>query len=221
MPFAIDSATRIIAERVESSSSGKAASRICCYQCGRIVAPDLLRSHVGEHILRALLGVEETNLQEKVHRHYPCGFCGRTGCQISLLKTSSSYQPVSRCLRAQKFTLAAAKKHSNRMKSTNAPIHCDLCDVDPATKQKPVFWKYNMFQHIHEKHPSHWDPATSRTTRLSKTFIKAIDAELKELQAIAPGATQPYPIPDPDVVSEPRRDVDDGSKHASKRIKFS
>ncbi|KAH9907697.1 uncharacterized protein B0H18DRAFT_865830, partial [Fomitopsis serialis] len=98
-----------------------------CYQCDRSVASDLLRTHVGEHILRAILGVQEPQLQERVHADYPCGFCGRTGCQISLTKTASSYHPVSGCPRAHKFSLASAKKYSARMPSTNVPLHCELC----------------------------------------------------------------------------------------------
>ncbi|KAH9838066.1 uncharacterized protein C8Q71DRAFT_672469, partial [Rhodofomes roseus] len=84
---------------------------------------------------------------------YPCGFCRRTGCDVGLSKTTSSYQPVSNCPHAHKFSLASAKKHSARMPSTNVPLQCDLCDVNPATKLKPVLWKYNIFRHIQDVHP--------------------------------------------------------------------
>lgn len=139
MPFAIDSATRIIAERVESSSSGKAASRICCYQCGRIVAPDLLRSHVGEHILRALLGVEETNLQEKVcprifmhtSPSQPCSAIpGTSSLSMRLLRTnglSDQFAQDKLVLSTSFPLLASAEVHARSCKETQQSYEVYQC----------------------------------------------------------------------------------------------
>ncbi|KAH9844334.1 uncharacterized protein C8Q71DRAFT_698404, partial [Rhodofomes roseus] len=227
-PFALDGVMRLIAQKNESGVTG---NRVQCYQCNRIITPDLCRTHVSEHILRALLGITEPSLRERVHADYPCGFCGRTGCGISLQKTSSSYQPASSCSRAHKFSLASAKKHSGRMPSTNVPLHCELCDIDPHTKQKPVFWKYSIFQHIRESHPQHWDTETHRTQGLSEGFIASINVDPREVGAIAPSATRAYPIPDAEAearlhqgaqatAGSKRPGEPSAAKRASKRVKF-
>ncbi|KAH9842367.1 uncharacterized protein C8Q71DRAFT_732549 [Rhodofomes roseus] len=158
----------------------------------------MCRTHVGEHILRAILEISEANLREQIHPGYPCSFCGRTGCNIDLTKTSSSYQPASNCPRAHKFSLAPAKKYSACMPSTNVPLHCDLCETDPTTKKKPTFWKYNIFNHIQHKHPRNWDAEARRTKGLSEAFVASIQVDIdpRELTAIAPSATRIYPIPD-------------------------
>ncbi|KAH9910636.1 uncharacterized protein B0H18DRAFT_1176982 [Fomitopsis serialis] len=210
-PFLVDSAMRLIAEKNEGGVTG---NRIQCYQCGRVIPPEMCRTHVGEHILRAILEVPEANLREQIHSVYPCGFCGRTGCNIDLLKTSSSYQPASNCPHAHKFNLAPAKKYSARMPSTNVPLHCDLCETDPTTKKKPTFWKYNIFNHIQDKHPRNWEAGTRRTKGLSKAFIASIDIDPRELTAIAPSATRIYPIPDAEADAQSQQD---GMSTASKR----
>lgn len=119
------------------------------------------------------------------------------------------------------------------MPSTNVPLQCELCDTDPATKQKPVVWKYNVFQHIRQTHAHHWDTETRRARDLSEGFTASINVDPREVGAIAPSATQPYPIPDAEAEARLRQSSQDtagrkrpgsepaATKRASKRVKFS
>ncbi|KAJ7715497.1 hypothetical protein B0H14DRAFT_2300857, partial [Mycena olivaceomarginata] len=81
-----------------------------------------------------------------VEKQYPCGFCGQSTvnvtCTIGLIRK----QVQSSCPDAYKFKLSAALTCSMFKPSTNAPIQCMLCST--------VHWKYNMDDHLRERHPN-------------------------------------------------------------------
>ncbi|KAJ6573710.1 hypothetical protein B0H10DRAFT_1837933 [Mycena sp. CBHHK59/15] len=80
------------------------------YQCHLPINPDDSRAHVGRHILRAMCGVREPNLHEQVVLPDPCGFCGRSNCQVDLLKSGKSYKATSTCPRQHQFSYGYATR---------------------------------------------------------------------------------------------------------------
>ena len=68
------------------------------------------------------------------------------------------------------------------MPCTNVPIQCALCPKDPVTKLKPVYWKYNMFHHIQNAHPDHWDWEIGRIKNLGVSFRRLLSISQKELE---------------------------------------
>jgi len=82
------------AEPSVAATSSSKAGHLKCHQCGINVEQDKIRSHVGGHILRAKLNVHESGLLEKTSANLPCGFCGSSGCTISLQKTRTTFRIV-------------------------------------------------------------------------------------------------------------------------------
>ncbi|TFK58748.1 hypothetical protein BDN72DRAFT_950059 [Pluteus cervinus] len=67
----------------------------------------------------------------------PCGFCLRPG--VDHVRSS--------CPMLSKFSYAAAAKSSATSPSSNVPVKCPECP-----ESAPAVWKYNMFEHIKERH---------------------------------------------------------------------
>ena len=97
-----------------------------------------MRLHIGWHILHGLTA--------DPHR---CGFCGRIGCTVSLVKTSgfgvnATYGPESDCDYYYKFSMkdsntAEAKKIPISYPCLNRPIKCQHCQY--------IYWSYNIEAH--------------------------------------------------------------------------
>ncbi|GJE90877.1 hypothetical protein PsYK624_070210 [Phanerochaete sordida] len=153
------------------------------------------RSHVGGHVLRALLGVSE-NVKELTIPSTACGFCGRPGCVLSLSTTAlppSTHPEVSSsCPRAHHFVLGKAKRSSARMPSTNVPIRCLLC---PQTAGA-FHWKFSIFHHIRVAHPLFWDSSKgSISSTVPQIFADTLAITSEELGRIAADAPLTYPGP--------------------------
>ncbi|KAJ7749791.1 hypothetical protein DFH07DRAFT_681751, partial [Mycena maculata] len=129
---------------------------INCFQCHLSIKPDESRAHVGLHILRAIRGPRERLLYEEIMLPDPCGFCGRSGCQVDVTKSGKTLKATSSCIRQHPFKYGNAKKFSVATPSTNVPIDCALCDIIPPRKIAPAYWKYSMFSHIQSTHPRNW-----------------------------------------------------------------
>ncbi|GJE96062.1 hypothetical protein PsYK624_122550 [Phanerochaete sordida] len=168
---------------------------INCYQCGKRITEEKARSHVGSHVLRALLGVSE-NVKELTIPSTACGFCGRPGCVLSLSTTAlppSTHPEVSSsCPRAHHFVLGKAKRSSARMPSTNVPIRCLLC---PQTAGA-FHWKFSIFHHIRVAHPLFWDSSKgSISSTVPQIFADTLAITSEELDRIAADAPLTYPGP--------------------------
>ncbi|KAJ7938920.1 hypothetical protein B0H13DRAFT_1581618, partial [Mycena leptocephala] len=124
-------------------------SRRKCRVCSKNVAAQDRQNHVGKHILWATSGVREDDLVSPVASDYPCGFCGASmssgGCTISI---RSGNKASSTCSEAYEFAIKSASNSSGAHPCTNVPIRCILC--------QDVHWKYNMEQHLRDRHPK-WE----------------------------------------------------------------
>ncbi|KZP13318.1 hypothetical protein FIBSPDRAFT_670245, partial [Athelia psychrophila] len=99
-----------------------------CFQCGKAVAISNMRQHVGGHILRSMWGVREGDLLAEVSSSMPCGLCGRSGCAISLRKTTGlRFKFETNCVFRTKLSLGPASNSTKRAPCTNRPIICCLC----------------------------------------------------------------------------------------------
>jgi hypothetical protein len=76
---------------------------------------------------------------------FPCGFCGQSSvngkCKIGIGKGG---KVSSACPLAYSFMISAAAKVSQTKPCTNVSITCKLCTE--------VHWKYNVHQHLSERH---------------------------------------------------------------------
>ncbi|KII84375.1 hypothetical protein PLICRDRAFT_701936 [Plicaturopsis crispa FD-325 SS-3] len=161
--FVAEQATAAAAEQEISDED------VVCHQCTAVLKRKTVREHVGKHILLAKRGVQEDGLAEKVHDYMPCGFCGRGGCAVTLLKTATTFKAKSACSHHHSFGLKAALKGSDNTPCTNAPIICGLCYQDPKLQEFQAIWKYNMVDHLRTSHPGQ-----STTAELpSHTICKA------------------------------------------------
>ncbi|KAJ7613805.1 hypothetical protein B0H17DRAFT_1153078 [Mycena rosella] len=79
--FVLENATQALSQKQHDDSQ-----KIACFQCHSLIKPDESRAHVGQHILRAMRCVREPRLIEKVALPDPCGFCGRAGCGVKMIK---------------------------------------------------------------------------------------------------------------------------------------
>ncbi|KAJ7605499.1 hypothetical protein DFH06DRAFT_1384981 [Mycena polygramma] len=157
--------------------------KVACFQCHAYIKPEDARSHVGGHILLAVRGVQEPLLYEQVGLPNPCGFCGRTGCNVDVLKKGKALKAVSECSRQHPFAYGHAKKYSAATPSTNVPVICALCPLLPPRKIRPVFWKYSMHDHIRTTHPRNWDDETNAPCNLDSDFADNIAIFREELAA--------------------------------------
>jgi hypothetical protein len=114
----------------------------------------------------------------------PCGFCGRSGCSVDMVKSNKSFGATSSCIRQHPFSYGFAKKYSVAAPSTNIPISCALDTMTPPRKLPPVFWKYSIYSHIQEKHPRYWDEVDGTPCNLEKDFADKIAISAEELQKL-------------------------------------
>jgi len=120
-----------------------------CPRCPNIKTKSLsgqdLLKHIGAHILcdEALKGAKS-----------PCGFCLNTGtlCEIYLVVRSDAPTSInmakSRCQNLRRIKLKLAENFTTTQPCTNHPLICSLC-----SKDSPAVWKYNLKDHIVERHP--------------------------------------------------------------------
>ncbi|KAJ7477582.1 hypothetical protein FB451DRAFT_1032912 [Mycena latifolia] len=176
--FVHHNATQALAQKKHDDSQ-----KISCYQCHVLIKPDEARAHVGGHILRAMRGVKEQDLHERVSLANPCGFCGRADCAVDIVKSGKTYKTTSTCIRQHPFAYGHAKKYSAATPSTNVPISCELCAIIPPRKTRPAFWKYSILPHIQSTHPRHWDDFNGGPCDLSQEFTNKIAISREELNA--------------------------------------
>jgi len=101
----------------------------------------------------------------------PCGFCGRRGCAITLVKTSSAFKPQSSCTFFHAFQLGTAQKYSKTSPCTNVPIICTLCPQQDKAKTFTAIWKYNMMEHIKSHHPTFASPGVTLPQELFQKLV--------------------------------------------------
>ncbi|KAI0054339.1 hypothetical protein BV25DRAFT_1764193, partial [Artomyces pyxidatus] len=140
-----------------ASTAAAANTVFDCYQCRRQMDPKKARSHVGEHILKKLRGVEEPSLKQQIGDMFPCGFCGRSGhpgCADVFLVKGKTMQAETMCPHFQKFQYGPTSHSTESTPSTNIPILCTIpgCTGRIGSKYTAV-WKYNMSEHIRQAHP--------------------------------------------------------------------
>jgi hypothetical protein len=159
-------------------ASGKMVCRVA--GCGKEIAADRIRQHVGGHIL---LG-EGSKVM--------CGLCGSPAaqgrCVVELgtgTKAGITTVTVKNCPVPDGFKYAAAAKGSDRSPCTNVPAKCPVCG--------DVVWSYHMLHHIEECHPA--EAITSKLLEQyaisSGEFEKVIAAfDKKKRSGKAPTAAQ-------------------------------
>lgn len=176
---------------------------VSCYQCHAVIELDEARYHVGQHILRAILGVKE-KLKTKINPATACGFCGRSGtCKFILPEETLQAPPdaqdvalVFSCERARMTSHDQAKAYSPESPSTNVPVACAIClDAHDAVVDGVVHWKFGIFHHIRTMHPEHWDPIAQRVKNIPESFVPFLSVSPRELRDVAPDAPLPYPGP--------------------------
>lgn len=114
----------------------------------------------------------------------PCGFCGRAGCGVDMVKSGKTFKTTSSCLRQHPFAYGHAKKYSAATPSTNVPVACVLCDIIPPRKTHPAFWKYSILSHIQSEHPRFWSDLTGLPVNLDQEFANKIAISREELDAL-------------------------------------
>ncbi|KAG1751967.1 hypothetical protein EDD22DRAFT_850668 [Suillus occidentalis] len=135
--------------------------------------PDM-RSHIGQHILRALTNTPESvSLKEPVGSVLPCGFCGRSGlpeCSITI-KVPANGPPVweTKCAYQHTFKYGFVETGSKNKPCRNVPLKCLLChpalppEPGKSIRRSPVvsvdaIWRYNMPNHILNGHEEYSVP---------------------------------------------------------------
>ncbi|KAJ7907497.1 hypothetical protein B0H13DRAFT_1618384, partial [Mycena leptocephala] len=113
-----------------------------CRICGKPVKDQDRQGHVGEHLIKALCGVQDSSVKVPVSTSYPCGTCGGT-CKIAIKGGKAD----SECPSAYSLLISAAKKFLPTRPCTNVPIICAMLDC------KEIHWKYNFHRHFEEQHP--------------------------------------------------------------------
>ncbi|GJE90927.1 hypothetical protein PsYK624_070740 [Phanerochaete sordida] len=190
-------------DTLASPLSPAGAAHVSCFQCGAYVELAGARYHVGQHVLRALLGVKE-RLKAKINPGTACGFCGRSGtCRLILPDEALQAPPdaqdvelVFSCERARMTSHDQARTYSRESPSTNVPVACAIClDAHDAVVDGAVHWKFGIFHHIRTAHPEHWDANAQRVKNIPETFVPFISVTARELKEVAPDATLAYPGP--------------------------
>lgn len=80
--------------------------------------------------------------------------------------------------------MGPALKSTARQPSTNVPLLCTLCPIDPDTHVHPSFWKYSLFLHIKTSHTPHWNTATNQPQNLPETLAEKLQVTQFEVSAI-------------------------------------
>ncbi|KAF8218166.1 hypothetical protein K438DRAFT_1901061 [Mycena galopus ATCC 62051] len=118
-----------------------------CRVCNKQVKDTDRQMHVGQHILKSLLGVTEPDIILLVSSDSPCGTCGGPSTGEACYIQIKSGKADSNCSSAYPFQIAAASKFSDKWPCTNVPIRCSLgCNE--------IHYKYNFPQHLEKRHPS-------------------------------------------------------------------
>ncbi|KAH9937098.1 uncharacterized protein B0H18DRAFT_867680 [Fomitopsis serialis] len=140
-----------------------------CYQCLAEVDAARMRNHVGEHILKAMRGVQEDlRGQQVVPSELPCGFCGRperlcTAPTMTKGTSRSTPQARSECPYYRLFFYQPSLKPSPATPCTNVPIICMVPGCKAAKDGNwTAVWKYNMVEHLRQCHPSYGLESTPR-----------------------------------------------------------
>ena len=151
-----------------------------CKICSSQIAEDMMRDHVGYHILHTPASVTP---------EYPCGFCGgaeAAACGIVLTKDQKKQSYVAVKLASNcackpdlsTFSYKAAGNCSMKHPCTNVPITCTACDS--------AIWSYSMQKHWNTKHstkgniPLHIKQKIE-VTSTEKAWVKAVGGENKRL----------------------------------------
>ncbi|KAJ7447664.1 hypothetical protein FB451DRAFT_1535824 [Mycena latifolia] len=127
---------------IEQSISNRNACRVC----RKPIKDQDRQCHVGEHIMKALRGVEDPSVKVPVSNAYPCGTCAGPTCKIA----AKGGKADSDCPSAYSFLISAAKQYRPTRPCTNVPIECPL-------QCKETHWKYNFQKHLEERHPGSRD----------------------------------------------------------------
>ena len=114
-----------------------------CHVCKKTCVPDVMRHHIGQHILHGHVGSAV------------CGWCGGTCTCNTFLERSHRkqgiwfYKPKSTC--SYFWPLRSIPNQSTAKKPcTNYVVHCDVCTE--------CVWKYHLEDHYKERHPTHEVP---------------------------------------------------------------
>ena len=115
-------------------------AKLKCRICNEIHSRELMRNHVGKHILNNRVSVNQNT----------CGFCGLVGCSIELVQSSkkSIFKAKSNCIYYYEFNLKSVSKKtlSKRSPCSNRPTICKNCDDQ-------CYWSYNLQAHYQTVHP--------------------------------------------------------------------
>ncbi|KAK7012371.1 hypothetical protein R3P38DRAFT_3019043 [Favolaschia claudopus] len=144
-----------------------------CLYCPEV--PANWRGHMGGHIIRRLRNAGETERDRKekkakstrvwpqVSDSYPCGFCGRSGnpeCAVTMRPKGESFEITKcDCSYRHNFNYNPANTGSSKTPSRNVPVICALCPRPEG--RYPLFpgiWRYNMEQHLRDRHPEYASP---------------------------------------------------------------
>ncbi|KAJ7661525.1 hypothetical protein DFH06DRAFT_1089043 [Mycena polygramma] len=161
-----------------------AKNKIPCLICGTERRLNQMRHHVASHILKSMRGVSEQVLRPVGIE--PCGFCGLDGCSTQLLKHPRKAVTISSSCRYHyaRMNYEKAKNAAAQSPSTNVPIHCLLCAVNPVSGNPQTVWKYNAINHIIAEHSLH----QNFFPQLPPTFMVEIFIRKEEESAL--GITQ-------------------------------
>ncbi|KAJ7845977.1 hypothetical protein B0H14DRAFT_2357848 [Mycena olivaceomarginata] len=178
--------------------------KIPCHICGVTKKLNVMRHHVGRHIMLSGRDVSEEGLIEPVGLE-PCGFCGLDGCFTQLINADRK-KPTSiksSCpYHYSRMNYKAAKTSTKSSPSTNIPIHCSLCPINKVSRQPQTIWKYNAMYHIITEHSLH----TNQMPMIPHEFMAELFIRQAEEDAL--GITeaqtrqwrQDHQIPDSDAI---------------------
>jgi hypothetical protein len=139
-------------------AAAAAATNVTCELCTHPVARDMMRHHMGAHLLQP-----SWSLYDAEKPRMPCGLCGVRAsagqkllvsspglCGVSLAKTSKGKpaQSVNQCqlLGALEYSMGPAATCRVSTPCTNRPMKCSKCEV--------VIYSYSMRQHFADQHPT-------------------------------------------------------------------
>ncbi|KAJ7204078.1 hypothetical protein GGX14DRAFT_369008, partial [Mycena pura] len=192
-PYHIPSTSRILcSHKLEGTAIAQSLlDSQQCFVCHKTVKFDERQDHMGRHILCSMYGVNSgtafTTKYPIVGDYYPCGFCGRsTDLPGSCVVEIKSGLAVSNCPSYYRFSIASAKKYTDKHPSTNVPIQCTLGCSD---SDKIHHWKYNFHRHLMERHPG-WENSINASLR-SQLAINVKE----QLMILGKGVDWPPPIP--------------------------
>ncbi|KAJ7463934.1 hypothetical protein FB451DRAFT_1491961 [Mycena latifolia] len=132
---------------VDTPISDAIANRQACRVCGKTVKDTDRQTHMGQHIRKALRGIQEDSVKCPVAEAYPCGTCGRSMndgiCQLRI----KSGKVDSDCPSTYAFRISSAAEFRQTRPCTNIPLQCPLnCNH--------MHWKYNFPMHLEAQHPT-------------------------------------------------------------------